>query len=116
MRANALTTLKKLLSCRLQQVLLYRDLVTLRDDLPLIVVNNDDRDDDRDVSNDKNDRNDGNDRNEHSEHFRYEGERAGAEAHLQGTTHLLEALCCYVRLICKALANLYCTETRDSIT
>lgn len=90
MRASALTTLKKLLSCRLPQVLLYRDLVTLRDDLPMIVVNDEDNDGQTDGNiNEERDNNVGNDRNDHSEHFRYEGERAGAEAHLQGTAHPL---------------------------
>ena len=90
MRASALTTLKKLLSCRKQQVLLYRDLVTLRDDLPMVVVNNNDRNNDDSNDDKSDDSNDSYDRNEdHSDHFRYEGERTGAEAHLQGMSHPL---------------------------
>lgn len=68
---------------------MYRDLVTLRDDIPIVMVNDDDNDDrQNNVVNDKYESNNGgNDRNDHSEHFRYEGERAGAEAHLQGTSY-----------------------------
>ena len=89
-RASALSTLKKLLTCRLPQLLLYRELVTLRDDLPIVFVNNDsDVDLDDKKHNVHDNRNGGNDRNDHSEHFRYEGERAGAEAHLQGMRHPL---------------------------
>jgi len=77
---------------------MYRDLVTLRDDLPIVIVNDDevvnnDNDDRQKNVNDENDSNNGgNDRNDHSEHFRYEGERAGAEAHLQGTSYAYQQM------------------------
>ena len=66
--------------------------MTLRDNLPIVVVNNDEVNKNNDGQNhihasyDSNLGSNDSDRNDHSEHFRYEGERAGAEAHLQGST------------------------------
>ena len=101
---------------------MYRDLVTLRDNLPIVVVNDDEINNNNNNNNDDRQKNvhatydsnlggSGNDRNDHSEHFRYEGERAGAEAHLQGSTiYPLIHYYLHCRFIIMSWINFCCAE------